>query len=287
MVDASPSLALPTAPMPRARPRLRVPLSGYVVLAIVLACAVGPWLVPYGANELGAGPPFAAPGAVHWLGTDDLGRDLLARVLAGGQISLTVGVGAMLISVSLGLLWGIAAAASRGWIDTVLMRTGDAVMAIPQILFALVAVSAFRPSILSMTVIIGLLLAPTTARLVRSASVSELTGDYVTAAVATGSRRSRILFDEVLPNIFPPLLVQAATNLVEAIMLEATLSFVGMGIQPPDASWGTLLLQGYAQMYNSVWFPLFPAIAIVVTLAALTLLSERLGAMFDRKKVGE
>ncbi|MCI0158041.1 ABC transporter permease [Leifsonia shinshuensis] len=265
----------------------RIPASGWVVIAIVLLCFIGPLVMPFGPNDLGVGGPFEAPSAAHWFGTDDLGRDLLVRVLAGGQISLTVGIGATALSLIVGLIWGTTAAAYGGWVDTVLMRTGDAVMAIPQILFALVCVAAFHPSVLSMTLVIGLLLAPTTARLVRSTAVSELTSDYVTAARATGAGRGRIISVEVLPNIVPPVLVQAATNLVEAIMLEATLSFVGLGIQPPDASWGTLLLQGYAKMYNSIWFMAFPAAAIIVTLVALTLLSERLGAMFDLKEVGE
>jgi peptide/nickel transport system permease protein len=265
----------------------RVPVMGWIVLAIILFCFLGPVFSPFGPNELGVGTPFEGPSAIHWFGTDDLGRDLLVRVFAGGQISLTVGLGATALSLLIGLVWGTAAAAYGGWVDTVLMRTGDAIMAIPQILFALVCVSAFHPSVTSMTLVIGGLLAPTTARLVRSTAVSELTSDYVTAARATGAGRGRIISVEVLPNILPPVLVQAATNLVEAIMLEATLSFVGLGIQPPDASWGTLLLQGYAKMYNSVWFMVFPAATIILTLVALTLLSERLGTMFNLKEADE
>lgn len=264
-----------------------IPVSGWVVIAIVLVCFLGPLVSPFQANDLGVGDPFETPSIAHWFGTDDLGRDLFVRVLAGGQISLTVGIGATALSLIIGLIWGTVAAAYGGWVDTVLMRAGDAVMAIPQILFALVCVAAFRPSVTSMTLVIGALLAPTTARLVRSTAVSELTSDYVTAARATGAGRARIMSVEVVPNIVPPVLVQAATNLVEAIMLEATLSFVGLGIQPPDASWGTLLLQGYAKMYNSMWFMIFPAAAIILTLVSLTLLSERLGMIFDLKEVGE
>ncbi|MFT4280312.1 ABC transporter permease [Microbacterium sp.] len=259
-----------------------LPPAGWAVLAIVLACVFGPALLPFPATELNAGAPFEGPSATHWFGTDDLGRDMLARTLTGGQLSLTIGVGATAISVLLGMLWGMTAAAYGGWVDTVLMRLGDAAMAIPQILFALVCVAAFRPTAASMTIVIGLLLSPTTARLVRSASVSELAGDYVVAARAVGQTRGRIMLTEIAPNVTPVVMVQAAINMVEAIMLEATLSFVGLGIQPPDASWGTLLLQGYSKMYNSAWLMVFPALMMIVSLVSLTFLSEQIGRRLEK-----
>lgn len=276
---------MPIQRIPRRAARLRaVPLSGWVFLTILLICVIGPHLTPYGPNELAVGTPFGPPSLAHPMGLDDLGRDMLSRVMSGGSISLTVGIAAMLISLSVALPWGLIAAAKGGWIDTALMRLGDSVMAIPQLLFALVCVAAFRPSIVSMTIIIGLLLAPTTARMVRSTAVSELSSDYATAARATGAGSGRLLTVEVLPNIVPPMLVQASLNIAEAIMLEATLSFLGMGIQPPDASWGTLLLQGYSKMFNSITLVAFPALAIIITVASLTLLSDRLGKALDRTK---
>jgi len=265
--------------------RRRALIPAIILVVVVAACILGPSISPYQADALGVGLPFAPPSWAHWFGTDDLGRDLLSRVLAGGQISLIVGSGATLISLVVGIAWGIAAAGRRGWIDTLLMRLCDAIMAIPQLLFALVCVAAFRPSVISLTIVIGLLMSPTTARMVRSTAVSELADDYVVAATASGLTRRRLLVSEVLPNILPPMVVQATTNMADAIMLEATLSFVGLGIQPPEASWGTLLLQGYAKMYNSVWFLMFPALIIVVTLASLVLLSDRLGTAFDGKKI--
>jgi len=261
-----------------------VPVAGWVFITIVLVCVIGPFLTPYGPNQLAVGIPFEGPSLAHPMGVDDLGRDMLSRVMSGGLISLSVGIAATLISMVVALPWGLIAAARGGWVDTALMRLGDSVMAIPQILFALVCVAAFRPSVTSMTIIIGLLLAPTTARMVRSTAVAELASDYATAARASGVGMGRLLAVEVLPNIAPPLLVQASLNIAEAIMLEATLSFLGMGIQPPEASWGTLLLQGYSKLFNSTTLVIFPALAIIITVASLTLLSDRLGKTLDRTK---
>ncbi len=182
----------------------------------------------------------------------------------------------------LGIAWGMAAAFGRGWVDEILMRLADTVMAIPQILFALVFISAFGADPVKLAVIIGVLLTPTTARLVRSSVLSELQEDYFTAAVAFGSTRRRLLFAEVLPNAKGPIVVQAAINAANAILLEASMSFVGLGIAPPEATWGTLVQQGYQKMYQSIGYVLFPALFIFVTIWLLNVLADQFGG--DRKE---
>lgn len=261
---------------PLSKPARRISF-GIIVLAVTaLTCLLGPLLWHFEATQIGAGLPFLGPGIEHPFGTDDLGRDQLARLMVGGRITVIVATGSALISILIGVIWGVLAAARRGWMDEVLMRTADAFMAIPQIVFALVFVAAFGSSILTLTFIIGVLLAPTTARIVRSVAMSELSADYAVAARACGLGRMRVMATEILPNLLPTVRVQATINVAAAIILEATLSFIGLGIQPPDASWGTLLLQGYGKFYNSAWLVLVPTIWIVVTIWALTATSESL-----------
>lgn len=267
-----------------ASPRRRVAWASWIPLAllamIVLASALAPLLSPF---DPSAQSPdrFASPSALHLFGTDELGRDLFSRVLHGGQLTIAIAGGATVVAMVLGIAWGMAAAFGRGILDEILMRLADTVMAIPQILFALVFISAFGADPVKLAVIIGILLTPTTARLVRSAVLSELQEDYFTAAVAFGSRRSRLLFSEVLPNARGPIVVQAAINAANAILLEASMSFVGLGIAPPEATWGTLVQQGYQKMYQSIGYVLFPALFIFVTIWLLNVLADQFGG--DRK----
>ncbi|GAA4524830.1 ABC transporter permease [Amycolatopsis samaneae] len=218
---------------------------------------------------------FGAPGLAHPFGTDELGRDLLSRVAQAGQASLGFAAGATAIAMVLGVAWGLLAAARPGWLDEVLMRVAEAALAIPTLLFALVFVAAFGSGILAMTIVAGLLMAPLTARITRSAVLAELKSEYVRGLTAVGASRSRILFAEVLPNALPALLAQASLNVATSLMLEATLSFVGLGIQPPDASWGTLLKAGYDRLYESVWYPVAPALLIIAAIAALNTVGDQ------------
>lgn len=270
-----------------ARPRRRVAVASWIPLGllaiIVLACVLAPLLAPY--DPAGqSSDRFAGPSAAHLFGTDELGRDLFSRVLYGGQLTVFIAGGATLVAMVLGIAWGMAAAFGRGWVDEILMRLADTVMAIPQILFALVFISAFGADPVKLAVIIGVLLTPTTARLVRSSVLSELQEDYFTAAVAFGSTRRRLLFAEVLPNAKGPIVVQAAINAANAILLEASMSFVGLGIAPPEATWGTLVQQGYQKMYQSIGYVLFPALFIFVTIWLLNVLADQFGG--DRKGRG-
>lgn len=270
-----------------ARPRRRVAVASWIPLGllaiIVLACVLAPLLAPYDPAAQSS-DRFAGPSAAHLFGTDELGRDLFSRVLYGGQLTVFIAGGATLVAMVLGIAWGMAAAFGRGWVDEILMRLADTVMAIPQILFALVFISAFGADPVKLAVIIGVLLTPTTARLVRSSVVSELQEDYFTAAVAFGSTRRRLLFAEVLPNAKGPIVVQAAINAANAILLEASMSFVGLGIAPPEATWGTLVQQGYQKMYQSIGYVLFPALFIFVTIWLLNVLADQFGG--DRKGRG-
>ena len=245
---------------------------------------LSPWIAPYDPYEISGVEPFLGPSAQYWFGTDDLGRDLFSRILYGGRITILVALAATIIALVLGTTWGLAAGVRRGWLDEALMRTADATMSIPQVLFGLVCISALGASIYTLPAVVGFLLSPTTARMARAAVVTELASPYVVAAQASGFSKSRLIWSEVMPNIAPQLLVQLSINAAAAVMLEATLSFIGLGIQPPNASWGTLLLQGYAKIWNTYWFVAFPAVAVTVTILALNGYGERIRKRLEVKK---
>lgn len=247
---------------------------------IAFVCIAAPLIAPYDPTTQSA-DRFAPPSWAHLFGTDELGRDLLSRVLHGGQLTVFIALGATAVAMVIGTMWGMAAALIRGLLDEILMRLADTVMAVPQMLFALVFISAFGATPERLALIIGILLTPTTARLVRSTVLTEIQGDYFIAAIAYGAPRRRLLVNEILPNARGPLTVQAAINAANAILLEASMSFVGLGIQSPEATWGSLVQQGYQRMYQSVGYILFPAALIFITIWMLNLLADQIG---DTKK---
>jgi ABC-type dipeptide/oligopeptide/nickel transport system permease subunit len=243
-----------------------------VLLALLLVGAVFSRQLFGSPTKIDVDQLLQGPSASHWFGTDELGRDLLARVAQAGRLSLGLGISAMAISLVVAAAWGLIAASRTGWTDEILMRSADAMLAIPMTLFALVCVAAFGVSLISMTLIIGLLMTPQSARVMRAAVLAELRTDYVRGLTAVGARRSRILWREVLPNALPSLMAQATLNVAVAVLLEASLSFLGVGIQPPSASWGTLLAGGYAQLNTDAWYPIFPACAILIAIGSLNVL---------------
>src|SRR4051794_27820302 len=274
---AAPAVAVPARAWRAKRP-VALWVSGGILVVLALACLLAPVVAPYDPTAQDPANAFAPLSSAHLFGTDELGRDLFSRTLYGGRLSLLVAGGGVLIAFLLGTLWGFLAATRRGLLDELLMRSADALMAIPQILFALVCVAAFGASLVNLAVIIGVLLAPSTARMARSVALNEVTRDYYSAAVAYGASPSRLLLRELLPNTTGALAIQAAINAASAIILEASLSFVGLGVQPPDASWGTLLQQGYGFLYQQFSYAFFPGLGILLTIWMLNVLVDQLGA---------
>lgn len=252
-----------------------------VLVVLVLSAVFAPLIERYSPTALDPINQLQGPSSAHWFGTDELGRDLYSRMVNGGRLALGIAAAGTAISMVVGTLWGGTAAMLGGAVDEALMRIVDGVMAIPVILIALILVAAFGASPTSLPIILGLLHAPMTARMARSAVLVELNTEYCVAASATGASWWRVLRREILPNAIPTLLVQASVNAASVILTEAALSFVGLGIQPPDATWGTLLNQGYAQISSSYWFVIFPGVAIFITIWSLNLFADQLQAVLD------
>jgi ABC-type dipeptide/oligopeptide/nickel transport system permease subunit len=260
----------------------RTALAALTILGLlVLGALLGP-IVLRDPTQLEPANRFADPTLTHPFGTDELGRDLFSRVMDAGRLSLGIAAASTAMAMVVGTAWGFVAAVSRGFLDEALMRLVDAAMAIPMILFALIFVAALGTDGETLALIIGLLMIPLTARVARAAVLTELAMDYHRALVAVGVPRWRIMIGEVMPNAAPPLLAQASLNLATSLMVEASLSFVGLGVQPPDASWGTLLQVGYQNLFNTIWYPLFPALAIAATVGALNVVADRVQAILDR-----
>ncbi|HET7450402.1 MAG TPA: ABC transporter permease [Gaiellaceae bacterium] len=257
-------------------------LASLVVVAVIVFATVGASLVaPYSPTTSDYSKLFAGPSWSHLFGTDELGRDLFSRLLYGGRTSLTVAVFATAIAMAVGMAWGFVAALREGWTGEILMRIADAAMGMPVILLGLVLVAAFGASTFSLIMILGFLFAPATARLARATLLAELRSEYHLSAVSVGASRTRIVVTELLPNTLPVLLARATLVAADAIFVEASLSFVGLGVQPPDASWGTLLQQGYTNLYRSYAYPLFPGLVILVAVLALNTLGDNLQRVLD------
>lgn len=253
-------------------------------MVILFAFIFAKFVSPYDPTELAIAPPFSPPSWTHLFGTDELGRDSFSRSLYGGRITVLISISAATVALILGTLWGFAAGIFKGWLDEVLMRTADAMMAIPALLFALVCISGLGASFVSLTLVAGILLSPATARMARSALLVEIATDYFTAGIASGLSRWKLIWNEVMPNVASQLLVQFSINAASAVMLEAALSFIGLGVQPPSASLGTLILQGYAKIYNSYWYVLFPSLLVVLIILLFNAMAENLRISMDSDK---
>ena len=196
-----------------------------------------------------------------------------------------LGFAATGVAMLIGTVWGFAAALREGWLGEILMRAADTVMAMPAILLGLVLVAAFGTSTLSMIMILGIIFAPATARIARSTLLAELRSDYYLAAVSVGASGKRIVVRELLPNAMPVLVSRASLVLAEVIFVEASLSFIGLGIQPPETSWGTLLQTGYSNLYSSYTYAVFPGLVILVAVLALNTLGDNLQKVLDPSRL--
>jgi peptide/nickel transport system permease protein len=258
--------------------------SSLVLAALVLVALLGDRITPY--NPLAQSIPdrLQAPSAEHWFGTDELGRDVFSRVLDGASVSLQVGFVAVGISLFAGTLIGLVAGYYGRWLDDGLMRFMDVLFAFPAILLAIVVVAVLGPGITNAMIAIGIVYTPIFARIARASVLSVREEVYVRAARSSGARDLRIMARHVLPNIAAPLIVQTSLSLAFAILSEAALSFLGLGVQPPDPSWGRMLSEGRSFIEQAWWMALFPGLAIFVVVLAFNVLGDALRDVLDPKQ---
>ena len=263
----------------------RLAVAGIVVLAVLVFVGVfGPQIAPYEINEINIPDRLQGPSGDHWFGTDELGRDVFTRVLVAARVSLQVGfiaVGfAMLVGVPIGLLAGYY----RKWVDSVLMRAMDVLFSFPAILLAIAILAVLGPGIGNAMIAIGLVYTPIFARITRGSVLVVSEEVFVRAARSLGARDSRIIFRHILPNVMAPIIVQTTLSLAFAILSEAALSFLGLGVQPPNPAWGRMLSEGRNFLQQAPWMGIFPGIAILVTVMAFNFLGDGLRDALDPKQ---
>jgi ABC-type dipeptide/oligopeptide/nickel transport system permease subunit len=262
----------------------RIALGASVLAGLVLACAAGPVLVPWDPETIRLDAVRTPPSPAHLLGTDDLGRDILARLLHGGRISLFIGVVAALSGTALGTLVGGVAGLAGGLVEAVLMRLTDALHAIPALPLLMVLAAHLGTGPLTIAVVIGLLSWTETARVVRGEVLRLKELPFVEAARSVGAGPRRILLRHILPNALAPVAVGATLSAGNAIIAESAVSFLGLGVQPPTATWGNMLMDAQASMALAPWLTLAPGLAILVTVLAVNLLGDGLAAAMDPRR---
>lgn len=251
-----------------------------LIAGLVLVALLAPLLARYQPADQIA-PRLQAPSQMHLLGTDEFGRDVLARIIYGARISIFVGLIAVGIALGAGVTLGLLSGYFGGRLDNVAMRVMDIVFSFPALILAIFITGILGPSLINATIAIGIVYVPTFARLTRGTVLSVLQDEYVTAARAVGASDGRVMVSHVLPNITAPLIVQTTLNLSTAILAEAALSFLGLGTQPPDPSWGTMLSAGRRYMDAAPWVAVFPGLAIMLAVLGFNLLGDGLRDILD------
>lgn len=254
-----------------------------LVLLVVVSAVFADWLAPYDPLKLDVLDRLAGPSWFHLLGTDQLGRDILSRVIKGSQIALGVGVTATMVSLCGGLGLGLIAGYGPCWLDKVLLLLFDAVQAFPLIMLALAVITLSGPSLFTVLLIVIIVTVPRYARLVRTSTLAVKHTEFVLAERALGARGPRILLYHILPNVVGPLLILASMDIPAVITLEAGLSFLGLGVPPPAPSWGRLLNEGYNFIRDTPWIVIGGGVPLIITTLGFTFLGETLRDLLDPK----
>jgi ABC-type dipeptide/oligopeptide/nickel transport system permease subunit len=256
-----------------------------VVACLVAASAAAPWLSAHDPAAMGVDEVLAPPGPGSWFGTDDLGRDVLTRVLHGGRLSLTVGLVAVGLAAVAGTLVGLVAGYYRGRVDGAIMRGVELLMAFPGVLLALLVITILGRGLTNVMIAVGMADIPGFVRLVRGSVLAARENLYVEAARASGAPDRLILCRHVLPNVFAPLLVVGTLEIGNAVLVASSLSFLGLGAQAPSPEWGAMLAAGREYMRSAWWMTVFPGLAIVLTVLGVNLLGDGLRDALDPKLV--
>ena len=290
MPDAATGIIEAAVPPARSRGQsglgkfLREPLnamSAGLVAAMLALAFLAPLISPYSPDAVSAGEQWQSPGLQHWMGTDEHGRDVLSRVLHGARISLFVGIVTVALAMAVGVAAGLAAGYLGGFADEIIMRLMDILLSIPGVVLALAIVGMLGPSLGNVIIALAVYRVAQFARVMRGSVLSVMARDYISACRAVGMGAARTMLRHVLPNCLGPIIVLATVLLGNVILTEATLSFLGMGIQPPQASWGVMIAGGNEYLMFAPWISVAPGVMLMITMIGFNLLGDGLRDHFD------
>lgn len=256
-------------------------LGAAIVLIMSCLAVFAPILAPYAPNEEHLQNILEPPSSAFPLGTDRLGRDVLSRLLYGGRVSLWVGFVAIGISVGIGSMLGLISGYFRGWVDELIMRLVDIMLCFPSFFLILAVIAFLEPSLANIMIVIGLTSWMGCARLVRAEALSLREREFVSSARLAGCSRTSIILHHILPNAMAPVLITATLGIAGAILIESSLSFLGLGVQPPTPSWGNMLMEGKIAIETAPWLSIYPGLAILITVLGYNLLGESLRDILD------
>jgi ABC-type dipeptide/oligopeptide/nickel transport system permease subunit len=258
-----------------------VTLSALFFGLVVISAIFAPWIAPYDPVKVDIPSRLIAPSGAHWFGTDEFGRDLLSRVIYGGRPVLVTGLLSVVTALIVGTVIGTVAGYRGGWFDELLMRTMDIMLSFPAILLAILIVAALGVGLTNTIIAVSFSMIPTFARLARSIVLSLIHEQYVLASQSVGAGESGILLRHILPNLSPPLIVQATAMLAIAISYASALSFLGLGVEPPTPDWGLMVSEGQRLIFDAIWIPFFPGLAITLTVLSVNYLGDGLRDHLD------
>ena len=262
-------------------------ISFCIVVIFIVVAILAPYLTPYEPEKQELLNKLQGPSAAHWLGTDNLGRDLLTRILYGARISLISSVLSSLIAAALGTLLGLIAGFFGGFLSQVIMRVVDAKMSIPPLVLTMVLAMVFGGGVTGVSIVIGISMFSSYARVSYGMVLSLRENDYVTAAMLVGQRKANILFKHLLPNCFPSLIVMFTMNLGSAIMMEASLSYLGIGITPPTPAWGSMVSEGYKYLLTNPMVSIIPGLCVLLVVVSFNILGDGLRDAIDPRLRGK
>jgi peptide/nickel transport system permease protein len=266
---------------------LQLKIGLLLTLTIILLGLLAPWIAPHPWDTISIKSRFLPPNSTYWLGTDEFGRDVLSRVLMGTGLSIAMGVSATLVSLAIGIPIGLAAGYFQGRTDEVLMRFADVLMAVPPIMLGLLVLAVTPPSLWKTALTVGFVYIPPIARVTRSVTLSLAHEDFIQAAKARAETNTYILFRELLPNAWPPLIVEASLRVTYAILLGSALSFLGLGAQPPSSDWGLMISEARSFIDRAPWIALAPGLAMCTLVIGVNLIGDGAREYLDpRLKAG-
>lgn len=269
-----------SSPWRRFRRHRMAQLGVLILVAQILFVTVGPMLSPMDALKQNLFARYGAPDSVHWMGTDELGRDLMVRVMLGGRVSMVVGLCAMAFALAVGTLLG-AIAGYYPRMDGIIMRVTDMMLSFPSIIVLILLASVFGTGFWTIVVVVGALRWMSIARIIRASFLSLREREYVEAARATGAGGFRIVLKHMLPNTMGPIIVNCTLGVASAILTESTLSFLGFGIQPPTPTWGNMLQNAQSEMFDAPWMAIYPGLAILLAVMSINFIGDGLRDAFD------